>query len=211
MIKKVVERQLTVFLNKNMLLSKFQFGLKVTLSMELAATLLLDDIRNSDDQGNLVGVTFMDHSKAFDPISRSKLFQKLPQNEIKEGESSWFTDYPFHRSATVHYGKSSSKSTDIHTGVAQGSIFGPFLSILSCNDITDIIEDTRIVKYANDAVMYVADKDLRVIKTKLTKDMESLADVFEKNGLVLNVKKSNAESLILELRKESQNKVRHLT
>ena len=66
---------------------------------------------------------------------------------------------------------------------------GPLLFILFFNDITDEIESARIVKYADDTVIYVADKDLKVINTKLSKDMESIADWFDENGLIINLKK----------------------
>ena len=165
----MVQRQLMEFLDKNKLLSKFQFGFRPRLSTELAATLLLDEIRKSVDQGKLEGATFIDLSKAFDTISHSNLLQKLPKYGIKEGELSWFTDYLFHRSAAVSYGKSSSKIADIQTGVPQGSILGPLLFILFFNDITDVIVGAKIVKYADDTVIYVADKDLKAIKTKLSK------------------------------------------
>ena len=197
-IEKLVQRQLMEFLDKNKLLSKFQFGFRRRLSKELAATCLLDEIRKSVDQGKLVGATFIDHSKAFDTISHSNLLQKLPQYGIKEGELSWFADYLFHRSAAVSYGKSSSKIADIQTGVSQGSILGPLLFILFFNDITDIIMSTRIVKYADDTVIYVADKNLKNIKTKLSKDMESIADWFDENGLIINLKKGKTESLLFD-------------
>ena len=195
-IEKLVQRQLMEFLEKNKLLSKFQFGFRPRLSTELAATLLLDEIRKSVDQGKLVGATFIDLSKAFDTISHSNLLQKLPQYGIKDGELSWFTDYLFHRSAAVRYGKSSSKPSDIQTGVPQGSILGPLLFIIFFNDITDVIEGARVVKYADDTVIYVADKDMNVIKTKLSNDMDSIADWFDENGLIINLKKGKTESLL---------------
>ena len=73
---------------------------------------------------------------------------------------------------------------------------GPLLFILFFNDITDEIESARIVKYADDTVIYVADKDLKVINTKLSKDMESIADWFDENGLIINLKKGKTESLL---------------
>ena len=113
-----------------------------------------------------------------------------------EGKLSWFTDDLFHCSAAVSYGKSSSKTVDIQAGVPQGSILGPLLFILFSNDFTDVIEGARIVKYADDTVIYVADKDLKVIKTKLTKDMKSMADWFDENGLIVNLIKGKTESLL---------------
>ena len=164
--------------------------------MELAATLLVDEIRKIVDQGKLVGATFIDLSKAFDTISHSNLLQKLPKYGFNEGELAWFIYYLFHRSAVVSYGKPSSQIADIQTGVSQGSILGPLLFILFFNDITDVIVDAKIVKYAHNTVIYVADKDLKVIKTKLSNDMESIADWFDENGLIINLKKGKMESLL---------------
>ena len=159
------------FLNKNNLLSKFQFEFR--LSTEIAATILLDVMQSSVDQGKLVGAAFMDISKAFNDISHSNLLQKYPQCGIKEKDLSWFTDYLFHRSAVLRFGKSSSKVSDIQSGVLQGSILGPLLLIIFFNDITDAIAGGRIVKCADDTVIFVADRDVTVVKTKLSKDCKT--------------------------------------
>ena len=128
-------------------------------------------------------------SKAFDTISHSNLLQKLPQYGIKDGELSWFTDYLFHRSAAVRYGKSSSKTSDIQTGVPQGSILGPLLFIIFFNDITDVIEGARVVKYADDTVIYLSGY------AQLPR-MWELIDIWEQaTGLRLN--KSKTEALAL--------------
>ena len=52
------------------------------MSTELAAAMLLDDIRKNVDKGQLVGAVFVDLSKAFDTISHSKLVTKLPSYGI---------------------------------------------------------------------------------------------------------------------------------
>ena len=45
-----------------------------------------------------------------------------------------------------------------------------------------MIKSARIVTYTDDTVIYVANKDMTVSKTKLSKDMDSLADWFNENG-----------------------------
>ena len=50
------------FLERNSLLSQFQFGFCPGLSTELAAMLLLDDIHREVDSGKLVGAVFIDLS-----------------------------------------------------------------------------------------------------------------------------------------------------
>ena len=60
---------------------------------ELAATILIDEIRQHIDKGEVVGAKFIDLSKAFDTISHSNLLQKLPQYGICDEELVWFADY----------------------------------------------------------------------------------------------------------------------
>ena len=137
------------------------------LSTEIAATLLLDDIRRSVDKGQLLGALFVDLSKAFDTISHSKLLTKLPSYGIDSKELTWFEDYLFNRSAQVSYNDVLSEAQQLNSGVPQGSILGPLLFVLFFNDITDVIE-TNIVKYADDTVIFRADKEVTNLNKILT-------------------------------------------
>ena len=196
MIEKAVHRQVMAFLEAKKLISQSQFGFRPKLSTELAATFLFDNIRQHVDEGNLVGATFIDLSKAFDTISHSNLLKKLPQYGICDKELRWFTDYLFHRSMVVSYGSCLSSKREILTGVPQGSILGPLLFILFFNDITDVVDTAKIVIYADDSVVYVADKDVKNINSKLTKEMDAIAKWFDKNVLIINLRKGKTESLL---------------
>ena len=116
-IEKIVHKQLMNFLDKNKLLSTRQFGFRAKMSTELAATLLLDDIRRNVDKGQLVGAVFVDLSKAFDTISHSKLLTKLPSYGIDGKELAWFEDYLFNRSARVSYNDVLSEAQQLKSGV----------------------------------------------------------------------------------------------
>ena len=50
------------FLDKNRLLSEFQFCFRPKMSTELAALLFLDNLRKNADHGYMVGATFIDLS-----------------------------------------------------------------------------------------------------------------------------------------------------
>ena len=124
---------------------------------------LLDDIRKSVDEGKLTGVVFIDLTKALDTVSHSKLLDKLPRYGIDGIEVEWFKDYLFHCSATVSYDSCLSQKKEILTGVPKGLILGSLLFLIFFNDITDVIENANIIKYADDTVLYVADKNLEII------------------------------------------------
>ena len=59
-----------------------------------------------------------------------------------------------------------------------------------------MIKSAKIVKYADDTVIYVADKDVAVINSKLTKDMDAIAKWLDENALIINLKKGKTESLL---------------
>ena len=183
-VEKVVHRQVFEFIEQNKLLSAFQFGFRPKLSTELAATLLLDDIRKNVDEGKLVGAALMDLRKAFDTRSHSNLLDKLPQYGIRDEELNLLTDYIFNRSVVVSYDNCLSNANDVLKGVPQGSILGPLLFIIFLNHITDTIGSAKIIKYADDTVIYVADKDIKVIKSKISADLNVTADGLDQNALI---------------------------
>ena len=195
-IEKIVHRQLISFLDRNSLLSQFQFGFRRGLSTELAATLLLDNIRREVDSGKLVGAVFIDLSKAFDTISHAMLLGKLSRYGISDGELEWFKDYLFSRKAVVSYNNCLSDQHEIYSGVPQGSILDPLLFLLFFNDITDVVKYSKVIKYADDTVLYVADKQTQSIRAKLDEDMELIANWLKENELVINLKKGKTESLL---------------
>ena len=85
-IEKTIHRQLITFLDKNHLLTKFQFGFRPKLSSEYAAIILLDSIRNNVDKYKLFGAIFVNLSKAFDTVSHATLLDKLPLYGIEGKE-----------------------------------------------------------------------------------------------------------------------------
>ena len=51
-------------------------------------------------------------------------------------------------------------------------------------------------RYADDTMIYVADKDLKVFKTKISIDIEAIAKWFDENGLIINLKRGKTEYLL---------------
>ena len=184
------------YLDTNKLLSKFQYGFRPRLSTEYAATILLDDIRKSVDNDQLVGAVFVDLSKAFDTISHAILLEKLAIYGIKDGELEWFKDYLFSRKAVVAFNSCLSNQQDLLTGVPQGSILGPLLSLISFNDAVEVLEHSSILKDADDTVLYVAGREIDSIEDKLSKDMDNLSEWLRCNELILNLKKGKTESIL---------------
>ena len=71
------------------------------------------------------------------------------------------------------------------------------LIVIFFYDITDVILNTRIAKCTDDTDIFVADKDLNVIKTKLTNEMDFTVEWRNENSLIINTNKAKTESLRL--------------
>jgi hypothetical protein len=96
----------------------------------------------------------------------------------------------------VSYNGCLSADHNVSTGVPQGSILGPLLFLVHFNDVIEASEHSSIVKYADDTILYVARKDIQSIQSKLSKDMDSLADWLRENELIINLKRGKTESLL---------------
>ena len=89
-----------------------------------------------------------------------------------------------------------SKSGLLTCGIPQGCILGPLLFTIFANDIVDVLRNSRIIKYAGNPVLYVADNNIEIIESHLSDDLNMLAEWFKKNELILNLKKGKNEAMI---------------
>ena len=165
------------------LLTDCQYGYRSGRSTSLATIQFTDDIRKEVDQGNLVGAIFIDLSKTFDTISHGALLNKLQANGVQNKELAWFTDYLFGREQYVQLGVNELINQPIFSGVPQGSILGPLLFLVFYNDLVDIGIASRVIKYADDTVVYCSGKDTETIENTLVQDMELIAKYFDENEL----------------------------
>ena len=195
-LERAVHSQLLEYLESNKLISDRQFGYRRKRSTKLAATIFADEVRRDVDQGKLVGAIFIDLSKAFDTISHSVLLEKLPSYGINDLELEWITDYLFQRYQCVRIKNIYSNKQPVYSGVPQGSILGPLLFMLMFNDFSEKLKYSRTVQYADDTVIYFSNKDFVVIENSLSEDLSLIADYFDKNELVINLKKGKTECML---------------
>jgi hypothetical protein len=153
----------------------------------------MDDIRKAADNGEMTGAIFVDLTKAFDTISHAQLLSKLEKYGIRNKEIEWFRNYLFNRIVSTSYNGTLSSPLGISAGVSQGSIIGPLLFILYFNDIMDTIHHCKILKYADDTVIYYHHKELSTINQILCEEM---SEWFDSNELLINMKKGKTESLL---------------
>ena len=119
------------------------------------------------DRGQLTGAVFVDLRKAYDTVDHSMLLSKLPLYGINHEELQWFENYLFDRKQFVQFDGVKSETQSMSCGVPQGSMLGPLLFIMLINDIDLQLNHCEIILYADDAVIYCADKKCENIESQL--------------------------------------------
>ena len=165
--ERVVHQQLYTYLEENNLLSKNQFRFRTSSSTQHAVTKFSDSIRQNMDKGLMTGAIFIDLRKAFDTVDHASLLSKLTIYGIRNEELMWFEDYLFNRTQFVAFEGAVSSIQPISCGVPQGSILGLLLFTLLINDIDIHLKWCEIIMYADDIVIYYANKLVRESKNTL--------------------------------------------
>lgn len=69
------------------------------------------------------------------------------------------------------------------------------------NDLVDQLLYARVLKYADDTVIYFPVPEIEAIERPLTQDLETLAQYFDENELMVNLEKGKTEALLFGTRK----------
>ena len=106
----------------------------------------------------MVDIVSVNFRKSFDSITHHVLLNKFQAVGVAGKLWCWIKDYSADRSQATVVNGFQSKTLPVKFGVPQGSVLGPTLFSLFCNDLPDIVEDCddEIHIYADDTTIYVA-------------------------------------------------------
>jgi len=160
----------------------------------------VDDWLEAMNEGELIGVCFLDIKKCFDTINHTYLLQKLECYGICDKEHNWFNSYLRNRKQKVFCNGDMSKEASINIGVPQGSILGPFLFLIYANDLSNYVSNGTCNCFADDTIIYVTGKTVSEVTTKLQTCINNVQTWYTQNRLVINVQKSNVMLLTTQQR-----------
>lgn len=83
-----------------------------------------------------------------------------------------------------------SKPAIINGGVPQGSVLGPLLFSLYCNNVKSFIYFCKIIEYADDTTLYNTGPSSETLSSNLNKDLGEIFKWFWTNKLTLNANKT---------------------
>lgn len=200
-LEKSVYTQIDFYLNSNNLVYDLQSGFRKNFSTASCLTFTNDYIRTHIDKGFYVGLAALDVQKAFDCVDHKILCDKLFHIGI---DPTWFQSYLSERTQFVSIGKSISKSNNVVCGVPQGSILGPLLFTIYCNDM-QIAVDHLLIQYADDSIIVVASKDIENLTKILTNELNSCFHWLTENKMSMHPDKCE---LVIFTSKRKLNKIK---
>ena len=158
-LERVVAKRLNTHIEEQLLSNQVQSAYyKRFHSTETALLKIHNDIICNMENGKVTALTLLDLSAAFDTIDHSILLERLYGHfGISGTVFQWFKSYISNRQQRVHIDGSLSCPQDLHFGVPQGPVLGPFLLCSYTTSISQIItnHDVRHHMYADDTQVYI--------------------------------------------------------
>ncbi len=187
-LESIIRDRLLEFCFAHQIFSKTQYGFLPKRSTESQLLSCLNDWHYHLSRRTAVDVIYFDFAKAFDTVCHSKLLSKLYSLGIRGMLWKWIKSYLSNRSQFVKVGDCCSNSSNVNSGVPQGSVLGPILFLLFINDLPDFITYSKIYIYADDVKLYLpinSPADSRLLQS----DINSVVQWSNFNQLSLSINK----------------------
>ena len=185
-----MHKQLSSYLEDGGHLNEVQHGFRKSHSTMHSVAQLTSYINTKMDSTIPTLAVFIDFRKAFDCVQHNVLLNKISQLDLSISVQDWIKSYLTSRKQQVYANNTYSGFMDITQGVPQGSVLGPLFYIIYANDLTQYIKKCKIALYADDTVLYVANKDPLKSIHNIEQDVTAISDWCQKNGIKANTDKT---------------------
>ena len=127
-LERIVHRHLLSYFTEHQVITAQQYGFLPGRSTHEAIFDLTRHIYSSINNKKLMGLLFLDISKAFDCIIHERLLYKLRAVGCDRTVLKWFKNYLMRRQVVLYNGIQS-PICPVPTGIGQGTILGPLMFI----------------------------------------------------------------------------------
>ena len=134
-------------------------------------------------------IIYLDLTKAFDSIPHDLIITKLVNLGFPNHFHTFINSYLTNRRQSVVINSTKSNPAPVHYGVPQGSVLGPFIFVLFINDLTNCIQHSKVLLYADDIKLYKSISTATDIDL-LQSDLNTTIEWLSQNGLQISAHKS---------------------
>lgn len=192
-MEKIMQMQISEYLNKHKFLTDFQSGFRQGRSCITVLTDVVEELRCKLDNDMVSFLVLLDHSKAFDTVEYPILLTKLRKFfSFSSTACKLISSYLHSRKQAVFLNGLISRYVEIDRGVPQGSILGPLLFSLYINDLPEVLNHCSIQMYADDVQLYLSTKieSVHSCINYINCDLDRIQKWASMNGLCINPTKS---------------------
>ena len=186
--ERVIKQSLQNFLEFNLKLNENQHGFRSKRSCLSQLLAHYDEVLKGLEEGHNVDTIYLDFSKAFDKVDLGLLCEKMKKMGICGKLGVWIHHFLTGRKQIILANGSKSSSSDMVSGVPQGTVLGPMLFLIMINDLNDVISDSIMSLFADDT------RVSRIIKSEedleeLQADLDRVYQWQSQNNMLFNSKK----------------------
>ena len=168
---KIIETNMTKFMNKNNILTPSQFGCRENSSTDLAITTFYDKLLNNINDGKIACSIFLDLKKAFDLVDITILLTKLCHYGFRGPAFNLLKSYLTDRKICMKVKCNISKLCKIEHGVPQGSVLGPLLFSLYVNDLPNV-SNFETTLFADDTNLHISHNNIKILQSVVTNEIK---------------------------------------
>ena len=168
LLEKMVNLRLMWFLEKNNILSPYQFGFRKMRSTTDALVRLETAIHKSFEEKHHMLAVFFDLEKAYDTTWKHGILMKLHQIGLRGALPNLIRDFLMNRRFRVRVGSSLSDPKVQLEGVPQGCILSVTLFALAINDIIQAVPRAVACSlYVDDFTLYSSGASLKIVQKRI--------------------------------------------
>ena len=146
---------------------------------------LHDMLLSAAENKEFTAALLLDLSAAFDIVDHGILLEKLSVYNFDDNSIKWFQSYLGNRLQKVQVESKFSNEVELGPyGVPQGSVLGPLLFIIYCNDFAACCQEGESILYADDNTCLVSDGDPNRLHLKIQVEANRSADWAIDNKMV---------------------------
>ena len=142
-------------LEKHCILTNIQHGFRQKRSCETQLLTTVSEFTECLNNRSQIDSILLDFSKAFDKVDHKGLILKLEAYGIRQKPLNWIRSFLLNRTQKVIIDGTESDTSNVLSGVPQGTVLGPILFLIYINDIcSNLNPGTKLRLFADDSFLY---------------------------------------------------------
>lgn len=192
-LESILKKKIVKHFVDQSLFAKEQHGFIGGRSTTTQLLKFIDDCLQSYVLGGVIDAIYLDFAKAFDTVPHKRLISKLEAYGINGKVLAWIKGFLNNRTQRVRVNGEYSNSSNVISGIPQGSVLGPILFVIYINDLPREIK-SRSLLFADDTKIYRLIKSI-ADSNQLQKDLDCLVEWSKKWLLAFNESKCHVLSI----------------